>query len=257
MLAQIAALADAGFDIAHPFDARIAIALIRELTPQLASEPALQVAPELAPQLAPELTPQLASKFAPTLVPQLASIRANASARCALLVGNTRALWPRFTAALAADTALAAERDPLDRYTEATLASAFPNAPVYFAHRTYAERTFIPFQRLAVAAGLGSLSPAHLVIHPTYGPWFALRALVFLDPDAHAPAPPSIVPLAPSPCCTADCAARFAVARDTRDARAWLALRDACPVGRAHRYADEQIAYHYGRTFGADPGRDA
>jgi hypothetical protein len=26
---------------------------------------------------------------------------------------------------------------------------------------------------------------------------------------------------------------------------AWLAVRDACPVGRAHRYDDDQLRYHY------------
>jgi methylmalonic aciduria homocystinuria type C protein len=25
----------------------------------------------------------------------------------------------------------------------------------------------------------------------------------------------------------------------------WLAVRDACPVGRAHRYCEDQIRYHY------------
>jgi cyanocobalamin reductase (cyanide-eliminating) / alkylcobalamin dealkylase len=29
--------------------------------------------------------------------------------------------------------------------------------------------------------------------------------------------------------------------------RAWLAVRDACPVGREHRYGDDQIAYHYAK----------
>ena len=27
--------------------------------------------------------------------------------------------------------------------------------------------------------------------------------------------------------------------------RLWLAVRDACPVGRAHRYSDAQIRFHY------------
>jgi methylmalonic aciduria homocystinuria type C protein len=27
--------------------------------------------------------------------------------------------------------------------------------------------------------------------------------------------------------------------------RLWLAVRDACPVGREHRYSDEQIRFHY------------
>ena len=27
--------------------------------------------------------------------------------------------------------------------------------------------------------------------------------------------------------------------------RSWVAIRDACPLGKAHRYSDEQIRYHY------------
>jgi methylmalonic aciduria homocystinuria type C protein len=30
----------------------------------------------------------------------------------------------------------------------------------------------------------------------------------------------------------------------------WLAWRDACPVGRAHRYTEAQIRYHYLREPG-------
>jgi methylmalonic aciduria homocystinuria type C protein len=31
----------------------------------------------------------------------------------------------------------------------------------------------------------------------------------------------------------------------------WLAVRDACPIGRAHRYDDAQIRYHYARDRSA------
>lgn len=27
--------------------------------------------------------------------------------------------------------------------------------------------------------------------------------------------------------------------------RPWLAVRDACPLGREHRYSEQQVAYHY------------
>src|SRR6185295_16287975 len=55
--------------------------------------------------------------------------------RLGLLIGNTRSLWPPFTAALR-DPALAAEPDPLDRYTERVIDAAFAAlaARVYYGH---------------------------------------------------------------------------------------------------------------------------
>jgi methylmalonic aciduria homocystinuria type C protein len=163
--------------------------------------------------------------------------------RRAVLVGNTRALWPIFLAARAADPALAADPDPIERYTEAAIARAFPGAPVWFSHRRYAG-VFLPFQRLAVAAGLGALSPTQLVIHPIYGPWFALRAVVVLDGD-----PPPRRPPLPAYHCTGTCEAKLAVALASTDWRAWVAVREACTVGRAFRYSDDQLAYHYTKAF--------
>ena len=37
----------------------------------------------------------------------------------------------------------------------------------------------------------------------------------------------------------------------TRDWRLWLAVRDACPLGREHRYDDDQLRYHYTKDVAA------
>lgn len=161
--------------------------------------------------------------------------------RLGYLVGNTRAAWPRFRAVRRADPALAASAHPIDRHTEQTC-ERIAGARCFFAHRRY-DDAFLPFQRLAVAAGLGTLSPSHLVIHPTYGPWFALRAVVLVAGE------PVTRVLPPAPCnCAAGCVAAFERACATRGGeawRAWLAVRDTCCVGREHRYGDDQIEYHY------------
>ena len=157
--------------------------------------------------------------------------------RLGILIGNTRALWPPFTAALR-DPALAAERDPLDRYTERAIDAAFPGARIYYGHRHY-DGAFVPLQYLAVATGLGALSPSRLVIHPIYGPWFALRAAVVIEGE-----PPARQPI-PQPCtCDAACATVLARAQCSTDWRDWLALRDRCSL-RTWRYSDDQIRYHY------------
>jgi len=163
-----------------------------------------------------------------------------------ILVGNTRALWPRFVEARRAP-ALERDAHPLERYTERTVEAAFPGAAIYYAHRAY-DGAFLPFQRLAVTTGLGALSPSQLVIHPTYGPWFALRAVVVV-----AGTPPEQRPIA-SPCrCTGACLAAFEAARDARTWRPWLAVRDACSL-RTFRYSDDQIRYHYERGLMASGG---
>lgn len=161
--------------------------------------------------------------------------------RLGLLVGNTRALWPRFVAARA-DPELAAAPHPLDRYTERTLAAAFPAAPIFYGHRAYADG-FLPMQRLAVATGLAAMAPTHLVVHPIYGPWFALRAVVTLPG-----APPTRAPI-PRPCtCTGACTAALERARGSGRWQDWLAVRDACTL-RAWRYGDEQVDYHYRQAW--------
>jgi hypothetical protein len=167
--------------------------------------------------------------------------RLAAGPRLGILIGNTRALWPVF-AAVAERT----ERDPLDSYTERAIAEAFPDAPASFAHRMY-EGTFLPFSRLAVATGLGALAPSHLVIHPIYGPWFALRAVVAIDGELPARAP------IPQPCsCDQRCARALEAALPSSDWRAWLAVRDSCNLS-AYRYSEEQLRYHYTKTWDRGP----
>jgi len=177
-------------------------------------------------------------------------LREAASAqRVGLLVGNTRTLWPRFVTAMR-DPALAAEADPLDRYTERTLEAAFPANRIYYGHREY-EGAFLSFTRLAVATGLGALAASHLVIHPIYGPWFGLRAVILVGGE-----PPVRVPIA-SPCqCTDACRTTLELALVATSWEPWLAVRDACSL-RAWRYSDDQIRYHYTRQWIApveDPG---
>lgn len=172
-------------------------------------------------------------------------------ARLGLLIGNTRALWPRFTEAMR-DPVLAAERDPLDRYTERAIEAAFagarPAPRIYYSHRRY-DGGFVPLQHIAVAAGLGALAPSRLVIHPIYGPWFALRAVVVQDGE------PPVRARIPLPChCDASCAAALARAQRSTAWQDWLAVRDSCTL-RSWRYSDDQVRFHYlpvWRTGGQD-----
>jgi methylmalonic aciduria homocystinuria type C protein len=159
------------------------------------------------------------------------------------LVGNTRAMWPRFLAARRADAALSASPDPINDYTEQTCAK-LDDARCLFAHRKYGE-TWVPFQRLAVAAGLGTLSSSNLVIHSTFGPWFALRAVVLTKGTPTRRVLPTV-----SCECGTRCRTAFDRAQNVQSNwRDWLAVRDACTVGKQHRYSDEQIEYHYTKSL--------
>ncbi len=129
-------------------------------------------------------------------------------------------------------------------------------ADVVFAHEPPPRR--LPMQRLASMVGLAPLSPGQLLAHRELGPWFALRAVVLVD----APGPEGEAPRVTEPCgsCDAPCRAAFEQACAVTDAledharlperwEPWLGVRDACPVGRAHRYCLPQIEFHYARRW--------
>lgn len=176
--------------------------------------------------------------------------------RLAVVFGNTRALWRIFLAALQAEPELAQSEHPLERYLEQRV-GALLNAiaprdhALYWAHHT--KPRALPIQRLAELAGLATLAPSHLSIHPTHGPWFALRAVAVIDiPGPASPTAPS------SPCatCSKPClpaleralaltGAELGASGISRHADAWIAVRDACPLGTGSRYSEAQLRYHY------------
>jgi methylmalonic aciduria homocystinuria type C protein len=207
----------------------------------------------------------------------------------AIVLGNTRAMWPIFLEAVAATPQLAASEHPLDDYVASVIARALEPAPtrhvVHFSHRR--SPRVIAIQRIADAAGLAELGPAHLSVHPVHGPWIGLRAVIVFDLDfgvGEAPPPVSHCAGCAKPCVAALDRA-LALTSETENyglapaaeaqsqpptgapsftpnaaepspeleatigahKLAWLAIRDACPVGQASRYGSAQIAYHYGK----------
>ena len=175
----------------------------------------------------------------------------------AIVIGNTRVLWPRFVEALRVAPERLGADDPLEAYVMENVRTALAPLSAAWEVRWAHETTPAPvaMQRLAHAAGLAYLAPSHLSVHPVYGPWIALRAVVLVDIDG----PPGEPPTVASPCddCERTCMVAFQHALDaaghdiqTHDAleahwKLWLAVRDACPTGRAYRYDDEQARYHY------------
>ena len=177
-----------------------------------------------------------------------------------IVIGNSRAIWPHITSFVRSLDPQ--PTDPVDAYVEALIGTATAGLAelidVRYSHEPPPRR--IAIQQLADVAGLAWLSPSHLCVHPVYGPWIALRAAIVLD----VPAPAVLPARAAAPGC--DCAhgcgplltAALAslpggpatggpVTSDSvqADWRRWVAMRDGCPIGREHRYDDDQIEYHY------------
>ncbi len=174
----------------------------------------------------------------------------------AYAIGNTRALWPLFLSSYQHRDELRAAHHPLDTYVAEAVRECVAlledQSAIYFAHDTGAR--LVSMVTMADASDLAPRGPAQLAVHRVHGPWIGLRALVVVDADP----PPSSTP-APRACddCAAPCvpALERALAATTDDARAagdlretwraWVAVRDACPVGRESRYGEAQLRYHY------------
>jgi len=189
--------------------------------------------------------------------------------RLAEWLPGARSVWvigsggPALWSALEA-SGRAAERDPLDAHTARALArcvallrEAGQNARAAFAHERRAG-AYADLVALGHAAGLGAPSRLGLLLHPLYGPWLSLRALL-----ATTLALPASAPLAgfdpchgcPAPCASA-CHGRavsptgFEVARCAatrrREPRCRLRCdaRHACVLGQAHAYEDAAEAHH-------------
>jgi len=175
-----------------------------------------------------------------------------------VVVGNTRRLWPKFLADYRSSS-LAQEAHPLDAYTRRHVEPAVRAVAERLGLSHALRYSFDPapdavaIQRLAMIAGVAELAPIGLCVHPEHGPWLSLRAAAVLSTQGRDPA-------AVSPTCSA-CTQRSCLtigqplldafrAQDKRriaafDWKAWLAMRDACPVGRQARYGEQQIRYHY------------
>jgi len=146
--------------------------------------------------------------------------------------------------------------DPVDRFTarvvgEAATALAQKGQPTraLFGFERRAGQ-FADFVALGRAAGLGAPSRLGLLIHPRYGPWLAIRAvlltagsgpttapLAVFDPCAGCPAPcASACPVAAPNASGFEVAACSRHRLDTGGCRDRCAARRACPVGAVHAY---------------------
>jgi hypothetical protein len=182
-------------------------------------------------------------------------------ARSAVLIGDGGGeFFARFRAATGSEegTSCGNEAHPLDAFTRIRVAVAVREIldaqGIGFAvfHPFLRERVQLPFQRLGQAAGLPAPGPLGIQVHPTFGPWWAYRALVALSTTLAREAElGAACPSCARPCVN-DCA-QHASAPD-RGARGGgtvsagcgdgCGARRRCPVGVAYGYSDDQLAFH-------------
>jgi hypothetical protein len=173
---------------------------------------------------------------------------------CAVLIGNTRALWPALKRAVRRQPELLS-LDPVDRHVETSVADAVQtigvSSTIHYGHHRGVH--MVSMLHAAEASGLAHLGPAYLAVHAQHGLWFAMRAVVVLDwPwEGDVSQPPDLCAGCEAPCVEALSAAK-AQQREAASGRGmgpgwreWVKIRDVCPVGQEARYSDEQVRYHY------------
>jgi hypothetical protein len=195
-----------------------------------------------------------------------ASALAPAARTAVVVAAGGRALFAAFAAAPEAQRPV----DPLDAYTRRVVEAA---ARRIDAHAVFAWERFggvtADFVALGRAAGLGAASRLGLLLHPVYGPWMSLRA-VLLTPLRLSDTPPP-GDFDPCPGCAAPCAEAcpgaaptpdgFDVARCAATRRERPACRDrcdarrACVIGPEHAYAAAAEAHHMRSLGGLDISR--
>jgi hypothetical protein len=176
-------------------------------------------------------------------------------------------LWEAFLEDLRRNPAYLRESEhPLDDFVKRRIAAADPENPGSrrWIRCAAQPEAFVDFRPLGVRGTIGWRSRLGLVLHPTYGPWIALRAACFtteaLQLDERLPDPGPCAECS-APCITAcpggalasgqmdiQRCSRFhlesSVCAEKCDARR------ACPQGEAFRYSALEQQYHYSRRSG-------
>ena len=191
----------------------------------------------------------------------------------ALIVGNSKAMWPNMLRWLKSQPDPAVVKDPVDTFSSEVISAAISSFAaatdgrpaiahdMFWASDVSAAR-LVDMNRAAYVSGVCYFSDEiYLSIHPTFGTWVAFRAVVVLDiPGSQLGPGPALLP----PLLTDEekAAAKVAFAEALKAssevdmsvevgmpldiAQKWAAMRDCVALGREYsKYDDSQSEYHY------------
>ena len=166
----------------------------------------------------------------------------------ALLVGNTRTLWPTFLHEFRESAELQRSSDPFDLFVQRRVEGSLGSTRCIrrYAHQRGDE--LVSMLNVANLCGFAKLGPAHIAIHQTFGPWFALRAVLVFDEE-----PVNLDPPCAGSCegCDAPCRVALDAALHSEEPSwyDWVKVRTSCPIGQSSRYSPIQEAYHYTKNL--------
>ena len=178
-----------------------------------------------------------------------------------LLVGNTKSIWSVFEKCLKEDSKIIESSHPLDTWIESRIKTACEKILCkngkqqirYEIRWVRDSRSGYKFmaQGLADVIGLAPIEPSmQLCVHPRYGPWFAMRAVILLNITSTLNLKANSISFEKSSCEKMGCATvqkemMKEASERPYDWKKWLAVRDNCKVGAQFRYSPKQIEYHY------------
>lgn len=156
--------------------------------------------------------------------------------------------------------------DPVDTFTRNTVDTVFKQALQSRRYDIlYPGKLPLDLQALGALAGWHHPSPFWVGVNSCYGSWFAYRALILADSDFVPTSPWK----EPSPCascatkpCISACPAQAMQAghlnlerclnhrrQPESSCRYQCVARNACPIGREHRYDTAQMQHHYAASL--------
>jgi methylmalonic aciduria homocystinuria type C protein len=172
--------------------------------------------------------------------------------RVVVLVGNTKRMWPFVCESVAQKRLRAGEelvRHPVDSFVEESTRSIVAKQErgcvelVRFVHDS---EHMVLFQQLASASNLCWVCrDIHLAVHPNYGGWVSFRVALVLSENLSSGDFDMLPPVPELFDARKCCGEQFDAAMADHDWKKWLAVRDSIPVGKEHRFSEDQIMYHY------------